>query len=376
MARDARAASAYVAAVLPSAIFKQQPEDFVVDELDAYPAAGEGSHTIIRIRKRGLTTDAAISRLAAALTIDRRGVGAAGIKDKDAITTQRLSLPGVPPETAMALAGKWPDLEVLEAARHGNKLKPGHLHGNRFVIRLRAIDAGAIDGVASALQRIVVEGCPNAFGPQRFGRDGDNATRALAFVRGEQRPPRDPRERRFLFSALQSRWFNRVLEERVADGSWRVPAAGDLLKKHDTGGLFRCEDVEADRARAARGEVSPTGPIFGVKMPHPGDDVLARELTALRADGLELQHLEAHRALGEGTRRALRLLVAEMSVAREGADGLVVSMTLPKGAYATTVLGAVVELRRPPPPPQSERVEANDAGPGTHDDPDDAPLGD
>src|SRR5207248_5206916 len=89
---------------LPIAIFKRTPEDFVVDEIDAYPASGEGPHTFVRIRKRGLTTDAALTRLAAALSVDRRACGSAGLKDKDAVTTQRISFPGVDPSAAMALA--------------------------------------------------------------------------------------------------------------------------------------------------------------------------------------------------------------------------------------------------------------------------------
>ncbi len=327
---------------LPSATLKKTPEDFVVDELDAYAASGEGPHTLVRIRKRGITTDAAIDRLARALGVDVRACGTAGNKDKVAVTTQRVSLPGVDP--AAALSVKIPDVEVLEAARHGNKLKPGHLRANRFHIRLRDMTPEGIEQAAATLARLGAEGFPNAFGPQRFGRDGDNADRALAFVRGEGRPPRDPRERRFLFSALQSRWFNRVLELRVADGTYRIPQRGDLLKRHDSGGLFLCEDEDTDRARAARLEVSPTGPIFGAKMSMPGAAIAALEGSVLAADGVTFEHLRAHRALGEGTRRPLRLAIEALNVRRED-DGLAVEMTLGKGAYATTVLACAIESR-------------------------------
>ena len=324
-----------------TARIKVSPEDFVVDEIDAYPATGDGPHTLIRIRKRGLTTDAALARIAEALGVDRRACGHAGLKDKEAVTTQRLSLPEVAPERALSL--RWDDLEVLEAARHRNKLKPGHLRGNRFDLVLREVSD--VPTVIAALERIGREGFPNAFGPQRFGRDGDNAERALAFVRGENRGPRDPRERRFIFSALQSRWFNRLLERRVTDGSYRVPLAGDLLKKHESGGMFLCEDLETDRARAERGEVSPTGPMFGIDMARPGPEVLAFELKVLAEDGLTLDRLAAHRALGEGTRRVLRILPADLAAVAHGDPAAIrVTMTLPKGAYATTALSAAVSL--------------------------------
>ncbi len=333
----------------PRATFKQSPEDFVVEEIDAYPATGDGPHVLVRIRKRALTTDAAIARLCDALGVDRRACGHAGMKDREAVAVQRVSLPDVDPERVLALAGRWPDLEVLEAARHRNKLKPGHLRGNRFTIRLRDLPPESIDAVVAELERLGREGFPNAFGPQRFGRDGDNAERALAFVRGDARPPRDPHERRLLFSALQARWFNRVLERRVADGTFRVPLLGDLLKKHDTGGMFECVDPEVDRARAARNELSPTGPIFGAEMARPSGEVLALELAALAEDAVDFDALARHRNLGEGTRRPLRVLMDALVLTRIDGD-LQVEMTLGKGVYATTALANVVELVEPPRP--------------------------
>ncbi len=332
--------------MLPRAIFKQSPEDFVVDEIDAYPAVDDGPHVLVRIRKRSLNTEQAVARIAEALGQHRRDCGYAGMKDRDAVTTQRISVPNVDPERVRAL--RWDDLEILEVARHRNKLKPGHLRGNRFRIRLREVSD--VDAVIAGLDRIRAEGFPNAFGPQRFGRDGDNAERALAFVRGEVRPPRDARERRLLFSALQSRWFNAVLAGRVADGTWNTALFGDLLKKSDSGGLFLCEDPDTDRARAARGEVSPTGPMFGAEMTMPGGDVRERELAVLAADGLDVEALARHRALGEGTRRPLRVLTEDLVYERTD-DGLVVALTLGKGVYATTALSNVVSLEQPRQPP-------------------------
>lgn len=327
--------------MLPRALFKQCPEDFVVDEIDAYPAVDDGPHVLLRIRKRSLNTEQAVARIADALGANRRDCGYAGMKDRDAVTTQRISVPNVDPERARALA--WDDLEILEVARHRNKLKPGHLRGNRFRIRLREVSDA--DAVIAGLDRVRAEGFPNAFGPQRFGRDGDNAERALAFVRGDVRPPRDARERRLLFSALQSRWFNAVLDGRVADGTWNTALLGDLLKKSDSGGIFLCEDPDTDRARAARGEVSATGPMFGVEMTQPSGEVRERELSVLAADGLDLEALARHRALGEGTRRPLRVLTEDLVYERLD-DGLVVAFTLGKGVYATTALSNVVSLEQ------------------------------
>jgi tRNA pseudouridine13 synthase len=339
----------------PPALFQTVPEDFVVDEVDAYPAVGAGPHTFIRVRKRDLTTEQAVTMLADALGRDRREAGFAGQKDRVAIATQRISFPDVDPDAALALAGRWPELEVLEATRHDNKLKPGHLRANRFVVTLRGIAPDALGSIEAGLTRIFTEGMPNAFGPQRFGRDGDNADRALAFVRGQTRPPGDPRLRRLLFSALQARWFNAVLARRIDDGTWNQPLAGDLLKKHQSGGMFRCEDVETDRARARAGELSPTGPMFGAKMAEPGEPVRSFELAVLEQDDIEPSQLRAHKSLGEGARRPLRVWIEDgafrrvepaIAIAAPGVC-LEVTLTLPKGVYASTALGEVVSLSRP-----------------------------
>jgi tRNA pseudouridine13 synthase len=66
------------------------------------------------------------------------------------------------------------------------------------------------------------------------------------------------------------------------------------------------------------------------------------------------------RALGEGTRRVLRLIVRDMKV-QEQADGIRVYFVLPKGAYATTVLGAVFRLESAPDGPAGETAEPLDS---------------
>lgn len=347
---------------LPRGVIKSAPEDFVVEEIAAYEPSGEGTHLFLRFEKKGLTTDAAVRTITKALGIEMRDVGIAGMKDKVALTTQWVSVPAPPKagdleERAKALA--IPDIRVLDAKRHGNKLKTGHLKGNRFDIVVREVPADAVAGVIASMDRFAKEGVPNAFGNQRFGKEGDNAQRARAWLTGKERAPNDPRLRRFHFSALQSAIFNAVLEARVADGTWNQPMLGDLLKKEDTGGIFVCTDVQADRERADRGELCPTGPMTGARMRSPEGDVKALE-EGIAAPFLEGVDLDRARALGEGTRRALRLRVTACSVSevmnskgvpgedendnREQTRSLRVQFVLPKGAYATTVLANAFDL--------------------------------
>ncbi len=359
---------------LPPGRLKATPEDFVVTEVPLYEPSGDGDHLYIRFRKRDITTDAAAKAIADAIfaphSAPMRDLGIAGMKDKRAVTTQTISVPiprgkevRTPDETvALASALALPGITILEARRHGNKLKTGHLESNRFDIVVRGIPRDRVGEVVASLERMGREGVPNAFGTQRFGRDQDNAARARAWLTGKGPAPKDPRQRRFLWSALQSELFNEVLARRVADGTWAIPQEGDLLKKVDSGGLFPCAEVETDRERARNGEVAPTGPMFGVKMrsPEGAPGALEREIFDARL-GADFD-LQRTKILGEGTRRALRMPVYEMHVeplpvapGDPSEDASVrVRFMLPRGTYATTVLAAAID-------DTSERARASTA---------------
>lgn len=354
---------------LPRALFRSRPEDFVVDELPAYAARGQGEHLFVTFRKVGLGTPDAVTAIARALEVDARGAGWAGMKDRHAVTTQTASFPfpiARPFEAAVA-ALAIPGVTVIEAARHDNKLKPGHLVGNRFTITLRGLEGDDLERGRAALEAIGRTGVPNEFGPQRFGRDGSNPARTLAWLAGRERGPRDKRQQRLLFSALQSLWFNQVLARRETEGTWATILPGDLAKKHDSGGLFAVPldgpELEDARARGEAGSISPTGPMFGAKMRWPEGAPRAVEEAVLAAALGDASLLEAHRHLGEGTRRSLRLEVSGLEVAPlVGGGGLTVSFVLPKGGYATTVLGRAFRLddaTRPPRDGGADRSEGS-----------------
>ncbi|HEY8091899.1 MAG TPA: tRNA pseudouridine(13) synthase TruD [Polyangiaceae bacterium] len=340
---------------LPAGRIKESPEDFVVDEIPAYAPSGEGTHIYVRFTKTDLTTLDAVRILARTLGCEPREAGFAGMKDRRAVTTQTISLQaprGVAPAelAARAAALALPGIVVHEAKAHGNKLKPGHLAGNRFTVVVRGVPLDSVAAAEAGLREVAAEGVPNAFGAQRFGRQGDNAARALAWLGGKERGPRDPRMQRLLWSSVQSAIFNAVLEARVADGTFASALEGDLLKLRTSGGLFLCADVQTDATRARVGEVSPTGPMVGVGMRWPGGapEALERRIAAEILG--EAFDLGATRRLGEGTRRALRVWVDDLRWDVIDVDPghsracIRVYFVLPKGAYATTVLGSVFDL--------------------------------
>jgi tRNA pseudouridine13 synthase len=335
----------YVTAGLPGSggALKATPEDFRVDELPAYLPGGAGPHLYLRIEKRGRTTRDVLRELAARLGVPERDAGYAGLKDRAAVTTQWLSFPTPRDPDPAALTGE--GLRVLEASRHGNKLRTGHVRANRFALAVRGGRLGEARACAAALAE---RGLPNFFGPQRFGADGRNAVVGRAILRGERTPEagraaRDRFLRRLSISAWQSSLFNRWLAERIADGLFATALAGDVLKKLESGGTFVCEDPAADGPRVARFEVSPAGPMFGHRLrPVSTGEPHAREERLLAADGMTLADLARGRDEAEGTWRAARLPVAVALEEIEG--GYRAAFELPRGSYATIVMRELMKV--------------------------------
>jgi tRNA pseudouridine13 synthase len=331
-----------------ASFFKENEEDFEVHEIPAYAPSGQGEHLYLHLEKRGLDTDRAIRAVADALGASARDAGYAGMKDRHAVTTQWVSfLSKKPLEEARAI--EVPGVRVLEASRHANKIRTGHLEGNRFVLTLRGLDPSRRADLERTLAWLVANGMPAYFGTQRFGRDGDNAARARRWIVEGGRAPEKPFERKLLVSALQSEIFNALLDARVRAGELGRIVDGDLVRKEDSGGLFVADDLAEVQARADRLEVSATGPMMGAEMRWPEREAKRREEEALAASGLTREHLERFRRAGEGTRRAYRVLVRDASIAGEG-DVAIVRFTLPPGAYATEVLreitrGGAIERR-------------------------------
>jgi tRNA pseudouridine13 synthase len=359
--------------------FQPGVDTFVVEEIPAYRPVGTGEHTFLWIEKRDLTTPEAEKRLARALGVELREVGHAGMKDRYATTRQYLSLPRVDPERALAfvdgqgekpgdggegggsssgeaagpagVTATAPRLRVLEAARHGNKLRMGHLHGNRFEVVLQDVGPGEAAVIEGRLRQLAETGLPNRFGDQRFGAAGDNVARAIAILRGELHE-RDRRRRFFLLSALQSAIFNRALELRAERGGLLTVLAGDVLQKRVSGGLFVCEDPAVDGPRVAAKELVPTGPMPGNKErePPPGTPARALEDEALASVGIRREELAPLGRDLPGARRpvVVHLDLGEPAVSPEGEGGegagagrLRLRFSLPAGSYATVLVEAL-----------------------------------
>lgn len=323
-----------------AATIRKEPEDFQVEEIPAYPPAGEGSHLFLLVQKKLRTTDEVIRALAKQLRLPAGQIGCAGLKDRVALTRQWLSVPAA--ARGRLDSFRLEGVTVLETGLHTNKLKTGHLKGNRFRVRITDLQPQDGEEIAWRCTILKEKGVPNYFGPQRFGRDGRNEIVGRDLL-ASQAGRHDKRTLRLLLSAVQSGLFNDLLARRLSSGMFHRALVGDVMIKADTGGRFLCEDPGLDQPRMDAGEIHPSGPIFGPKMQaaegEPGD--MEREV--LDASDLTAAAFTRFPKLTRGTRRSLRLMPEELK-AEPDENSVMLSFNLTSGSYATSVIRELITL--------------------------------
>ncbi len=280
---------------------RERVEDFLVEEIPLYNPCGEGEHIYLFVEKRELSTSDLVWMIARHFGVRTGDVGFAGMKDKRAITRQVISVhtPGKTFEDFPMMREE--RVAVLWADMHTNKLRLGHLKGNRFSIKVRGVSMTKVVEAGRVMKRLAQRGVPNFAGEQRFGARGNNHQlgrhylrkdwkalldelvgpgSGLAHVNAEARrlyaegkitealdafpvACRHERvalaalergksplqavqsvavaQRRFWVSAFQSAIFNEVLAQRMsgaADGAFDRLALGDVAYKHENGAMF------------------------------------------------------------------------------------------------------------------------------------------
>jgi tRNA pseudouridine13 synthase len=145
---------------------KNEPEDFIVEEVSLFPPPVRGKHVIARVTSRNWETHRLVERLAAWLGIPADYIKYAGIKDKRAVTTQLMSFPTrIEDVRAISL----PDVTVEVLYTAAKPVYAGKLVGNRFHIVVRDVSGTRAD-VEAVVREIARFGYfPNFFGVQRFG---------------------------------------------------------------------------------------------------------------------------------------------------------------------------------------------------------------
>ncbi|MBW2475779.1 MAG: tRNA pseudouridine(13) synthase TruD [Deltaproteobacteria bacterium] len=379
---------------------RKRIDDFFVEEIPLYQPCGSGDHLYLTLEKRNLTTFGLLDKIARQLGYSARDIGYAGLKDARAVTRQTISLPIKNASNVEQL--DIPGVKVLAVSQHKNKLRPGHLAGNRFRIRISHPVPEALNRSRAILEALKCFGVPNRFGEQRYGvlNNSDRIGRAIligdyvsamneiigcpekitdlrwqasaaAFRAADLDsaldllPEHCQNERRLLtvlkesgspgqavlamprkllrlyLSAYQSRLFDYLVDTRLsAIGELWL---GDLAYVHHSGACFAVCNPTAEQARADKLEISPSAPLFGHKVRIAGGEARVVELQLLETEGLILKNFRLPKGLSmEGERRPIRVpLVAPQAEA--DADGIWLSFSLPKGSFATTVLGEVMK---------------------------------
>ena len=386
--------------------FREEMEDFIVEEVPRRKAEGEGEHCWIQVEKRGVSTSEAIRRLARRLNLNPRDLGFAGRKDARAVARQWISAPGVEPISA--IGAELGHVRVLSAEKATRRLRLGALSGNRFNLFLRRFPSESEAAARRVLAIIEARGLPNWFGPQRFGfagrghelgrlllaRDFEAYIHALCspvhaphtevtrefekrvvegtrashkscasfardldpdladIARQLARRPLDWESaaraislplRSLHLSAYQALLFNEVLGQRLA--VFDGVRDGDVVWKHDNGACFVAQsDDEELGARVQNLEVSASGPLYGHKLLLGAGEPFAEEMALMEREGLVLKNLKGDRPVPDlsGARRPLRVPVSELQFDLEE-GGARLQFFLPAGAYATSL---VEELRK------------------------------
>lgn len=318
-------------------------DDFEVNERLGFSSSGDGEHVLLLIEKRGENTEYVAERLAKFLEIHRRAIGFAGLKDRNAVTSQWFSvqLPGR--ETPLWREFESESIRILESHRHHRKLRTGALSSNSFNILIRDLGDSNHELFDERLRVISADGLPNYFGPQRFGVQEQNINRAAKLFEGKWKVSN--RHKRGLYlSAARSYLFNEVLSSRVTNATWNVANPGDAFNLDGARAFFKPDRIDAEiDQRLQTMEIHPTGVLWGRGSRVVTDQVLDIESTICDrfssiCEGLEKFGLEMNR-------RSLRLRVNDLAWEFPYRDQLRLKFRLAPGCYATSVLREIIEVR-------------------------------
>ena len=303
---------------------KSLPEDFVVEELPARQWSEDGRYLVVKVTKRERNTEDVASELARQLRRPRKDVSYAGLKDRNALTTQFFSVKGA---KASELARVAIDKVELSAAGFTHEpLSLGSLRANHFSITVRHV---------SAPPRVVGV-VPNFFDEQRFSDHNDEIGKALvkgdfsgacvliddervlSFLADHPSNPvgalrRLPRKLLTLYvHAYQSRLFNRVLERLLAKKTLQELQGTSIpLVGFGTEDLGLYEGLLEEEGLTTR-------------------DFIIRQLPEVSSEGSTRQAVIGIDDLTIGP--------LEEDELNEGKKKCLVAFTLPKGAYATNVI--------------------------------------
>ncbi|WCB34864.1 tRNA pseudouridine(13) synthase TruD [Helicobacter pylori] len=347
--------------------FNPSARDFCVHEVPLYDFSNTGEHAVIQVRKSGLSTLEMLQIFSQILGVRIAELGYAGLKDKNALTTQFISFPKkyAPLLEKNTSNFQEKNLKILSLNYHHNKIKLGHLKGNRFFMRFKKMTPLNAQKTEQVLEQIAQFGMPNYFGPQRFGKFNDNHQEGLKILQNQTKFAHQ-KLNAFLISSYQSYLFNSLLSKRLEIS--KIISAfsvkenleffkqknlninpntlkalknqahpfkileGDVMCHYPYGKFFDALELEKESERFLKKEAAPTGLLDGKKA------LYAKNLS------LEIEKEFQHNLLSShsktlGSRRFFWVFVENITsqYVKEKAQ-FELGFYLPKGSYASALL--------------------------------------
>jgi len=337
--------------------FKQNKDDFIVTEIPLYEFSGEGEHLILTIRKKDLSTWDMVGILSDYIGCKSKDIGYAGLKDKNAMTIQNISIPKQYEKKIDDFLHV--NIKILNKTYHNNKIRVGHLKGNKFFVRLKRVFPMDAVKLEEALGAISNFGIPNYFGFQRFGIDGDNYLKGKEIIDGT-RKEKNRKLKQMYINSYQSFLFNDWLSNRIKISKLIVAFKpeeicdtlkmtkdevkilkaqkhpfklflGDVMSHYPFGRIFHVEDIKSEAEKFNLRDRVPTGLLCGKKV----------KLAVANAREIEVQYDK--KTIVDGSRRFAWIFPNEIeSNFKEEKNWFELSFTLPKGSYATELIAELI----------------------------------
>lgn len=353
--------------------FKQKSQDFIVEEELPFKLRGKGDALFVYFEKRNLTTMDIITFLCQRFNISRLTLGIAGLKDKDAVTRQRISI------YKSALAKLWGEnafinalaekARIIKTDWHDNPIGMSSDIINTFFIRLRAnkkLSLTEKKNTEHIISELFANGVPNIFGNQRFGIEERNWKMGKDILDGKLKI-KETFEIKFKLQAYASRLFNEYVYMRTKKEPELLD--GDILRSdyHDKFGIhkkpytynkantmlqeIRAKDTGKNAMRYPKpvGEPMPytddinaqaTWPViwYNLLTPTASSEAGQQEAKFLESHGISKEKLEAFQAHKIfGIRRKIWMQPLKAKYHFDG-DDLVIKFSLGAGEYASVLI--------------------------------------
>ncbi|MFA6255572.1 MAG: tRNA pseudouridine(13) synthase TruD [Candidatus Absconditabacterales bacterium] len=349
--------------------FKQKSQDFIVTEELPFTLAGRGDAFFVFFEKRNLNTMDIVHHLCAAFNLSRLSLGIAGLKDKKAITRQRIC---IYKSALKKLGGEKAFLEsigevakVLKTGRHTTPIGMTTPIQNSFYIRLRAnkkLSEKEKDISNRKILSLCKKGFPNLFGNQRFGIEGKNPQQGSDILQGKLKL-QDKKDIVFKIQAYASSIFNEYVHTRTKKGLQILE--GDIVidianhKKHqfgiyqaDTKTVKLFDDTQKNEQffrypSNLKGEIPfnaekmmITGPVIGYNLLLAPKNSFAgnKEQGLLDKNGISEKSLKLCKEYKIfGIRRPIWVFPQKVHIQFQQ-DDILLNFTLPSGSYASIII--------------------------------------